>query len=203
VVTVLPAGGLVAAYGFNEGSGTLTNDVTGNGHTGTLSGATWALGRFEGALSFDGVDDWVTVTDAATLDLTTGMTLEAWLHPTALSGWRSAIMKETTTGLAYALYASDGAVPTGSMSRAGVDYHAQGTAALALNTWTHVAVTYDGATLRLFVNAVERGTLAVSGSLAGSTGPLRIGGNAVWDEHFSGRIDEVRIYNRPLTATEI
>jgi len=76
---------LVAAYSFNEGAGTSVGDASGNGHTGTVTGA---AGQFGGALSFDGTDDWVTVADAAGLDLTTGMTLEAWVNPTALRGWR-------------------------------------------------------------------------------------------------------------------
>ena len=76
--------GLSAAYGFNAGSGTTAVDASGNGHTGTISGATWtAAGKFGGALSFDGTNDWVTVADAAALDLTTGMTLMAWVYPTA------------------------------------------------------------------------------------------------------------------------
>ena len=78
-----------------------------------------------------------------------------------------------------------------------------GTAPLALNTWTHLATTYDGTTLRLFVNGAQVGQLAFSGSITTSTGALRIGGNAIWGECFQGDIDEVRIYNRALTATEI
>src|SRR5262249_49077787 len=74
--------GLVAAYSFNEGAGTAVTDVTGNGNTGTISGATWtAAGRYGRALSFDGTSARVTVPDAASLHLTTGMTLEAWVNP--------------------------------------------------------------------------------------------------------------------------
>ena len=67
--------GLVAAYGFEEASGTTVSDESGTGNAGTISGAARsAAGRFGSALSFDGVNDWVTVPDAASLDLTTGMT---------------------------------------------------------------------------------------------------------------------------------
>ena len=73
---------LVAAYGFSEGAGTTVADLSGNGRTGTISGATWtAAGRFGNALSFNGTNAWVTVADANALDLTTGMTLEAWVNP--------------------------------------------------------------------------------------------------------------------------
>ena len=99
--------GLVAAYGFEEPSGTTVSDESGTGNVGTISGATRsAAGRFGSALSFDGVNDWVTVPDAASLDLTTGMTLEAWLRPSALNGWQSAAVKEQTGGLTYGLYSN-------------------------------------------------------------------------------------------------
>ena len=80
---------------------------------------------------------------------------------------------------------------------------ARGTGQLPLNTWTHLAATYDGATLRLYVNGAEVGNRVITGALLTSTGVLRIGGNSIWGEFFQGRIDEVRIYNRPLTHAEI
>ena len=78
-----------------------------------------------------------------------------------------------------------------------------GTAALPLNTWTHLAVTFGAGTLRLYVNGVQVGTQAVSGTLRTSADALTIGGNGVWSEWFAGLIDEVRIYNRALTQAEI
>ena len=102
-----PPSGLVAAYAFEEGVGTSAADATGKLHTGAVSGATWiTAGMYGKALSFDGVNDWVTVADANDLDLTNGMTLpEAWVRPAALTGWKTVVMKEgTTTTLAYSLY---------------------------------------------------------------------------------------------------
>ena len=93
-------------------------------------------------------------------------------------------------------------VPPGTSST-GADIGVNGTSNLVLNTWTHVAVTYDGATLRLFVNGVQVDSHAASGAVLTSTGVLRIGGNAYWGEYFKGLMDEVRIYNRALTAAEI
>jgi glucose/arabinose dehydrogenase/PKD repeat protein len=202
--------GLVASYSFNEGSGTTLIDRTGNGRTGTVSGATWTTqGKYGSALSFDGVNDWVTVADANALDLTTGMTLEAWVYPTASGSgsWRNVLIKERTGGEAYNLYANtDTNVPAVYVVRAAqmnVPLDARGTGALPLNTWTHLAATYDGTTLRMFVNGAQAGSRAVSGAMVTSTGALRIGGNSLWGEYFAGRIDEVRIYNRALTPAEI
>jgi hypothetical protein len=204
-VTQSSAGRLVAAYGFNAGSGKVAADVSGNGNTGAISGARWTTGgRFGQALSFDGVNDWVTVADASSLDLTTGMTLEAWIRPTKLGGWRTVLLKESIGGLAYALYADNAASrPVGQAAIGGVDRTAVGTSAIPLNTWTHVAVTYSGTTLRFFVNGTEVNSLGVTGSIVTTSSPLRFGGNAVWGEWFAGQLDEIRIYNGPLSQTEI
>ena len=202
-VAPVPAG-LVAAYAFDEGIGTTVGDASGSGNTGTISGATWTtLGHSGGALSFDGVNDWVTIVDAATLDLTTGMTLEAWVNPANINSWRTVVLKETIGGLAYALYASNAfGLPAGFV-RTGQDVGATSLTSIPLNTWTHLAVTYDGTTVRLFVNGVQAAAASAGGSIAQSAEVLRIGGNAVWNEFFNGRIDDVRIYRRALTAAEI
>ena len=77
-------------------------------------------------------------------------------------------------------------------------------ATVPLNVWTHLAVTYDGTTLRLFVNGVQvRNRNQRPAPRSTTAGALRIGGNSVWGEYFKGLIDEVRIYNRALTVTEI
>jgi glucose/arabinose dehydrogenase len=198
--------GLVAAYGFNEGVGSSVGDASGNGNGGVVSGAAWNTGgKFGGALSFDGVNDWVTIADAASLDLTTGMTLETWVSPSALNGsWRTALMKERTGGMCYALYAHTGTLgPSAHIDAGGLEPRARSSSLLASGVWSHLAATYDGSAIRLYVNGVLAVTQAASGSVTSSTGALRIGGNSVWNEWFAGLIDEVRVYNRALTAGEI
>ena len=198
-------GGLVAAYGFDEGSGGTTTDASGHGNTGTLTGgAGWSTNGHSGdALSLDGGSGRVAVADADSLDLTTAMTLEAWVNPTALSGWRTVVLKERSGGIVYSLYANNSSDrPVGQVDLGG-EQNAVGTAKLALATWTHLAVTWDGAMLRLYVNGAASGAKAVSGTLVDSSGPLDIGGNTVWGEHFAGLVDDVRVYDRALTASEV
>lgn len=197
--------GLVGAWGFEEAAGTDVLDASGLGLTGSLDGATRvAAGRHGAGLSFDGTNDQVVVRHAPALALTTGMTLEAWVRPTASSGWRTALMKERPDGLAWSLYASGGTGRANSTSNfGGADREVNGTAALPLSAWSHLAATYDGTTQRLFVNGTQVATRAQTGSLVGSSGALRIGGNSIWGEWFAGQIDEVRVYNRALSAAEI
>jgi hypothetical protein len=203
--------GLVAAYGFNEGTGGVVVDSSGNGNHGAISGASWTSGgRYGNALSFDGVNDWVTVNPSATLDLSTGMTIEAWVRPSSSSGWRTILYKERAAeGLSWALYSSDDSAPpavyaarTGSLWS-----HATGSSMLPLNAWRHVVGTYDGTTLRLYVNGSLVRSVALGGAMLVGDGPLRIGGNApslpFGGQFFRGVIDEIRIYNRALTLSEI
>ena len=66
---------------------------------------------------------------------------------------------------------------------------------MRLNAWSHLAATYDGATLRLYVNGTQVARPPVTGTIAASTGALTIGGDALYGQYFAGRIDEVRVYN--------
>jgi hypothetical protein len=66
-----------------------------------------------------------------------------------------------------------------------------------------LAATYDGATQRLYVNGALVASRAQTGLIKTSTSALRIGGDSVWGEYFGGKIDEVRVYNRALSQTEI
>jgi PKD repeat protein len=200
------AAGLVAAYGFEEPSGTQVIDSSEGANHGTISGAVRTTsGKHGSALSFDGIDDWVTINDSPSLDLTTGMTLEAWLYPTATTGWRTAFMKETSDSLAYTLNANSGTYQPSTSFRTSTNWaRLFGPTGLPPNEWTHLAATYDGATHRFFVNGAEVDSSPQTGSILQSNGVLRIGGNANWQgEFFQGHLDEIRIYNRALSPGEI
>ena len=197
------ASGLVAAYNFDEGTGTTAADSSGNGLTGDISGAVWAAGRNGNALAFDGANDWVTVNDANALDLTR-VTISAWVRPSAHTPWTTVVLKETSGDLAYALYANDdGSRPAGYVQIGGVHGVATGTAVVPINTWTHLTYTYDGARMRLYVNGTLVRTVTRTGNIVLSTGALRIGGNSSWGEYFTGLIDDVRVYNRALSLAEV
>ena len=101
---------LMAAYGFTENTGTTATDNSGNNNNGTLTnGPTWSgSGRYGSAVLFDGTNDYINIIDASSLDLTNGMTMEAWVNPSNVTGFKTIICKDrTTTSYAYTLAANN------------------------------------------------------------------------------------------------
>ena len=177
-------------------------DASGNGNNGTIGGATWTTsGKYGNALVFNGTSALVTINNSASLQLGTAMTLEAWVSPsTVSSAWRDVIYKGNDN------YYLEGTSPTSGAGRRGGTFSGSpiyGTTALTANTWTHLAATYDGTTMRLYVNGVQVASQAQTGAIATSTNPLQIGGDSIYGQYFAGTIDEVRVYNVALTAAQI
>jgi hypothetical protein len=196
------ARGLVGAWGFDEAAGAIAIDASGRGGDGTIVRARRVRGRHGGALAFDGARDMVTVPDAPALRLRTAMTLEAWVKPSRLAGaWRTVILKERRKRLAYALYAADGR----ARASAGVASRSAGTRRARLPTarWTHLAATWSRSRLRLYRDGVLVSSRRAPARIPASGGPLRIGGNRLRGEWFKGLIDDVRVYDRALSAGEI
>ena len=132
------------------------------------------------------------------------MTLEAWVNPTVVNrAWRDVIYKGDDNYYLMGTSSRNPAVPVGGGRFGGAGVQVNGTAALVVGTWTHLAVTYDGATMRLYVNGVQVATRARTGNMVTSANPLQIGGDSIYGQFFTGLIDEVRVYNQARTATEI
>ncbi len=194
----------MAYWKFDEGSGSTAADSSGNGNNGTLvNGPVWTAGRVGNALYFDGIDDNVTVPDSASLHLSSAFTLSAWVNPAAtFTDYRSIVTKNPP----YYLYASsswfcpDGS-PLGGFSTDVINPVCQ-SSPLITNTWTNLAVTYNGSTLTLYRNGVAVANSNVSATLSPTTLNLQIGGSQ-FGEYFKGIIDEVRVYNKALSAAEI
>jgi hypothetical protein len=94
-------------------------------------------------------------------------------------------------------------LPSGGGTFGGGFQWVSGSNASPVNAWTHVALTYDGSSLRLYVNGTQVASTAAAGTIQSSTNPLWIGGNNPYGEYFQGLIDEARVYNRALSATEV
>ncbi len=131
--------GLVAAYGFDEGSGTTVTDASGNGNNGTVANTTWAAtGKFGKALSFNGTNALVTMPDTASLHLTSGMTLEAWVNPSTVNAnWRDVIYKGNDNFYLEAT-STNASRPDAGLIGGGSYADAFGTAKLTANTWAYL-----------------------------------------------------------------
>ncbi len=208
-----PKQGPIAAWSFEEDIGTTVEDVTGDGHTATIEGAAWARGKYGDALHFDGEDDVVKVPNSPEFALTEGFTLESWVRPESASNeWAPILAKEMGGGeaayeLAWWLYEGAGYAnqPAGGVGSApGESDEAEAEDALPVDVWSHVALTYDGARLRLYVDGELVDFSPVpAGPPPVTEGEVQIGGASELGDYFKGRIDEVRVYNRALDQAEI
>lgn len=195
--TVVP--GLIAAYGFNEVSGNTTADLSGNGNTATISGATRTAGRYGNGLSFDGVNDYVAGTD---IDFPSGpFTLSTWYNTSVIK--QSYLMGKftTTQNRIYIMISSTGAAVAGLYD--GTWRDVVDTNLTADGNWHHLALVASATQIELFIDGVSRATAPHN-----NTFPVN---NALWNFgrrnnnslYFNGVLDEIRMYNRALTQAEI
>ena len=203
--TATPPVGLVAAYSFDEGSGSTVADASGFGNNGTVSATTWSTqGKFGNALSFNGTSSIVNIANSSSLQLGTAMTLEAWVNPAATSAaWRDVVYKGNDNYYLMGTTDRNGGFPAGGGTFGGANANALGNAVLPANSWSFIATTFDGAMLRFYVNGALVGSQVATGPIATSTNPLQIGGDSLFGQHFNGLIDEVRVYSTALPASLI
>lgn len=192
-------------------------DSLGENHGMLWNGASITTGITAGAFNLDGLNDYVEVPDQASLNPTSGFTVEAWINPRSLPGKFPAIVKKSglsggrsSTTHGYSLAFRDGKPQVGLNLYLGNEWTSSplGTVSVGTNTWSHVVATYDGAWIRLYVNGTEIGPATYkTGTITPSDNPLNIGRDPSSpndpDRYFDGLMDDVRIYNRALTAGEI
>ena len=207
----LPARPRLAA--LRRGCGTLARDASGQGDDAQLlNGAGWGAGHLGGSLVLDGVDDIAAVSDAPGLGgLGQALTVAAWVQrTTAQSGWRLAASRQLTTTSADQFYLGfNGAQPRFGLNTSGGGNQNTGAGSVNPGEWVHLAGVYDGSAIRLYLNGAERATLAKSGTIQPSSRPLLVGGNAntanalAATETLNGRVDDLRLYTRALSPSEI
>ncbi len=187
---------LVGWWRFDEGSGTVAHDTSGNDNDGTFNGdPQWVAGFIGGALEFDGVDDYVTTED---LDLTESFTLTFWMRPSSIpSGWHSVVMKEYDYGFEF-----DGNSLLGRVGNGAGGWGATVTTTISEPAiWYHVGLTWNGSDLEMFIDASSVGQN--TGIHVTNDNPLLFGSWNTSSEFFNGTIDDVRIYDHVLSGIEI
>ena len=197
--------GLVGSWHFNEGSGTTAYDSSGRGNNGTLvNGPTWVDGKFGKALQFDGSDDYVEVQHSDSLNIQGPITLETWVQIKSWAKSGSIVSKGTGGTYVWQIFVDSANKRIAGYFKVDTAWRSCYSGTLSLDTWYHVISSWDGTNSYLYINGVQAGTDTTgSGTLATNTLSLFIGKGGTEPYYHNGTIDEVRIYNRALTAEEI
>jgi len=199
---------------YNNGSKNLTFDFSGNNFDGVLNGApVWNVsGKYGGSFFFDGVDDYLSVAHDAKQNIRNTLSLEAWINQRGKCSGGCQIMSKQNSTLGssnerYGLVLRVNDKLTMDMNTGVADSVViqGGNISAFRNTWVHVVGTYDGATASLYINGVLNASVAKTGNiLASDSGSIDIARDPSGDNSlFNGSIDEVRIYNRSLTAAQV
>jgi hypothetical protein len=211
-----PHSGLVGYWNFDEGTGTIAYDLSGYGNNGTLNNfnftttSGWTTGKIGKALIFDGGNDWVRVSSSPSLDINKNISVFAWVNRSRIVDWERILGRyywsggdtgswELDLGQGYlrCIFNINGTwrsanAPAGTNNATG--------------TWYFVGCVYDGSKLYNYVNGELKATSIASGNITTTTYPLAIGatsnGTAIQNV-IQGIIDEIRIYNRALSDSEI
>jgi glucose/arabinose dehydrogenase/PKD repeat protein len=209
VATAQPAG-LVAAWSFEEASGTVAADSSGNGNTATLlNGVSRTPGTSGAGLSFDGVDDYLSVPNSPSLDISgTGLTLRMSLRPSATGADSVLLSKSWGSTMAspyyqYGLELTGGTKPHLIIGTSSGLIDASMESTLATNQWSDLAITFDGTQAQFYVNGSLVNAVLMLGSITARGTALRMGADATPGQYFKGSLDEVRIYNRALSTSEL
>ena len=211
------ADGLVGHWPFDDGAGSTATDASGNGNNGALqNGATWALGEVGGCIAIDGQTGYVRVPSTSSLEnVTDSVTVSAWVRidgVTTVDPMQSIVRKVVSETLNDPPYASYDLVvqdfggtfkPRIGVTRTDSTRTSVWGNSHNYGSWCLLTGVYDGANLRIYFNGVQEASTAFTGTLLQTGQPLCIGRYGSVTEPVQGMIDDLRIYNRALTAAEV
>ncbi|MCD4842212.1 MAG: BatD family protein [Methanosarcinales archaeon] len=224
VLAVMPAGvqaqsdgGLVAEWHFDEGAGSVLKDSSGNGYDGVIYGATWVEGKYGKALSFDGVDDYISL-GVNNMGGVFGkgssvFTISGWIYPSTL-GSSSSNHGTRNVILARASNRNNDNFELGISNSGNLDLYIDenndditktfGSSEITTKSWHFFSVAFNSGSVDIYLDENHYIVSFAGASLDGASGsPLTIGATMNSKIFFNGVIDEICIYNRALTAEEI
>ncbi len=188
------------------------NDIAGTNNGTLINGTTFVAGMVGQAFSLDGVDDEVLVPHNSNQNTGGQITIDAWVNPSSYGHGRPIAQKRSSSNVGGYTFETTHS-PWGPDNGlqfviwiGGTPYTVQTLAnVVAVDTWQHIAATFDGVTMKIYVNGIEKASTLVSGVIDASTDPLVIGRNVVYPLSYlwQGFIDEVELFNRALSQAEI
>jgi hypothetical protein len=203
---------MVGHWTFDQGSGTIATDSSGSGNNGTLmNGPTWTAGKIGGALALNGTSSYVVVPDSASLDIAGSGSISVWVKRNAVStgDWRAILAKGNDNVNAHYNYGMEFA----SNDHIEIDVGGGTTGTKVVEStilqndlinWHHHAVVWNGSQIKYYYDGVPVGTgWAQAAPSVGNAANLFFGQFGTGGDFFSGVIDELRLYNRALTAQDV
>jgi len=187
------------------------NDSAGTNHGVLNDGVTFQDGEIGRAFQFSGTNQFVVVSNSPALNPTNSISIEAWVYPTQLPTLEEITMDIATkdgetSSRQYVLTLDGHQVFSGHIGVPAGLQQIYGATPVHSNQWYHVVETYNGTNLVLYVNGTLDGSMPVSGPIITTTQPFRIGGGSppgTPPYYFKGKIDEVSLYNRALSMSEV
>ena len=196
----------VGSWSFEEGGDTTAYDSSGNNNHGTLkNGPTWTDGQINKALSFDGTDDYVDIND---FQLGGEITVEGWIYPKSHQYWQRLLdfgNGPASDNIVFAASQGTTGQPLLDVYVGSTYYRASSSDPITLNSWHHLVGVLGGKKVKLYVDNVLKADVTGPAGLNNLIRTNNFIGKSNWsaDSYFKGSIDEVRIYNRALSAEEI
>ena len=204
-------GELLLHLPFDEGYGSTVKDASGNGNHGVIHGATWVEGKLNGALAFDGQDDYVEIPYNKSLNIAYGFTVSAWVKGDTFLDQRTIINGSETRNGPYLLQTLNDGIAEMALDLSLGWIVIQSAIRLTEGQFRHIAATYeygwDGGSMKMYINGQLQDTSPLNGTPQGIVFSLPeeklIIGQRQGSCFFDGVIDELLIYRRALSAEEI
>ncbi len=196
---------LVLDTPFDEDSGSIANDFSGNNNNGNISNANRVPGRFYQALNFNGSNSFVEVLNSPSLNMSSAISIAAWvkwnINPSSGAQWASIVNKNIDNQ--YRLHHNSSNSAFEFAIRTANNRWVVSNTSPVQDVWYFVVGTYDGSNVRIYVDGQLENSVGHSGALSNSSSNLRIGSRSGGDRFFNGLIDKVQIYNKALSSEEI
>lgn len=208
---VLAASDLIGYWNFDESSGATATDNSPNGNNGTFTGAGVTHSTLlpptscfvnTHSVKFDGGGDYVQIPDNSSMDPASDISISFWMNPdTVTNGFQHIVFKQGPVVTSYGVWLNGDHIymEDNDNSVRGLNSNA----AVTAGAWHYITVTYDGTTQSLYIDGVLDNSQSIPGiTLTYTNSPVKVG-SGDYNNPFAGYVDDLRIYNRALTSTEV
>lgn len=205
-LTIVP-NGLAAYYPLDTGVGGQIYDVSTNNNQGVLTGApSWNTGKLGQSLSLNGTTQYASIPSSSSLSLTGDMTVSAWVNISNYTNTQDVVSKRVGTGSTNTNYELRIQQSTGQLQFLAYDTALRtvtGTTPVPLSAWTQIVAVSRSGLVTLYLNGAAISTPTAVASTTTNTNPVRLGTTDDVTNFLSGGLDEVKIYNRALSLSEV